>query len=412
MAVGVAFDIGTTTIVGSARESAGSKPLGVRSLPNPQAEWGGDVLSRVRAVTDDPALLEKLRDAVVGACDGIVKELAGTEEVEEITAAGNTVMEHLLLGVSPAPLSKVPYRPVFKEARRMKAREAGFSSGPETTLYTFPMIGGFIGGDAVAVALALGLKGGGTAGTVLAIDIGTNSELLLSTPDGLFAASAAAGPAFEGGELKHGMTAQSGAIEGVRVEEDRVTLDVIGQVAPRGICGSGLVDAAAALLLAGVIDHSGRIKDSEEVQTNLSTGIRKDKEGNAFVLFRGGAGEVTLSQPDVRALQVAKAAIRAGMTILLGKAGVAPEAIEKVYIAGAFGSNLKEDSLAAIGLIDGAWLGKIEFVGDAALKGAEAVLLSDERKAEAEDIARTAKYVPLSGNPRFEGEFISNMNFS
>jgi uncharacterized 2Fe-2S/4Fe-4S cluster protein (DUF4445 family) len=311
-------------------------------------------------------------------------------------------MEHLFLGVSPEPLSRVPYKPAFKEARTVDA-----GVGLECGLYVFPLIGGFVGGDAVAVALTLGMPGGDKP--VLAIDIGTNSEILLSSGGVLYATSAAAGPAFEGGEVKSGMVAAPGAIQGIKIEGDTVILDVIGKGTPKGICGSGLIEAAASLLEAGIIESTGRIKDRDEVESNLSSRIKAGTEGNSFTLYRGASGEVSLTQDDIRALQTAKSATSAGVTMLLMKAGIGPEDIATVYIAGAFGSHLKEEGLRAIGLLDEAWT-DIRTVGDAALEGA-VLALDDERKRQAEAIARQARYVSLSGSAHFEREFIKNMNF-
>jgi uncharacterized 2Fe-2S/4Fe-4S cluster protein (DUF4445 family) len=414
--IGVALDVGTTTIAGAAVDIPSGKVLGTASAPNPQGKWGKDLLARVRAARD-PAEFAGMSRAVVEACSLIIEETTGGRPVYAITAAGNTVMEHILLMISPEPLSKVPYKPAFREAKSMKAREAGFSTHPRAALYTFPIIGGFVGGDAVAVALALGLHE--TDKTVLAVDIGTNSEIILSVKGEIYATSAAAGPAFEAGEIEFGMTAEAGAIQAVEVHNDRIRLDVINDVAPRGICGSGLVDAVRAFLKAGLITPDGRIKDASEVETNLSARIKTSEDGgggggggggNMLVLHKGAGGEVTLSQADIRALQVAKSAIRAGITILLKKAGLTEGDVEEVYIAGAFGSKLNSDGLVAIGLLDEQWTERLEFVGDAALKGAM-LALSNDQKSAAEEIAREAKYVSLSGSRHFQGEFIKNMDF-
>ncbi len=405
---GIALDIGTTTIAALSVDLSSGRELKTASAPNPQVRWGADLLSRVNAIASEPALLKELRTALVSACNGIIGSIADAGDVKEITAAGNTVMEHILLNVSPAPLGKVPYKPAFKEARRVSAARAGFDVGDGVELYTFPIIGGFVGGDAVAVALSLGMER--TDKTILAIDIGTNSEIMLSAKGAMTATSAAAGPAFEASELSSGMTAAPGAIQGVEIDGDHVALDVIGGVAAKGVCGSGLVAGATALIRAGVIDPSGRIKDSAEIDNNLSMRIKSDGDENRFILFKGAEGEISFTQKDIRALQVAKSAIRAGVSILLKKAALPAAEVDAVYIAGAFGSKLDERGLSAIGLIDDAWIGHIEFVGDAALKGA-AMALSDTAKSRAEELARDVKYVSLSGSKHFEGEFISNMNF-
>lgn len=407
LGLGAAFDVGTTTLVAALVDLETRAVLSTESLPNPQAEWGRDVIARMEAAVGGKETLRALTAAIKGACAHLLASLAGDRisEITAATAAGNSVMEHLFLGVSPEPLSRVPYKPAFKEAVTIDAQESGL--GLSCGLYLFPLIGGFVGGDAVAVALSLGMPGEGSP--VLAIDIGTNSEILLSSGGTLYATSAAAGPAFEGGEVESGMMAAPGAIQGVKIEGDTIILDVVGAVTPKGICGSGLIEAASALLKAGVIDKTGRIRDRGEIPNNLSSRIKADTDGNSFILYRGPKKEIALTQGDIRALQTAKSATRAGISMLLMKAGIGPEDVGTVYIAGAFGSHLREEGLRAIGLLDEAWT-DIRTVGDAALEGA-VLAIDNKRKKEAETIARQARYVSLSGSAHFEREFLKNMNF-
>lgn len=409
--VGVAFDVGTTTIAAALVDLDSGRALSALSAPNPQSKWGVDVISRITTISKNPELLQALNRAVIEACNGLTHALTGGRSgvVREISAAGNSVMEHILLDISPEPLGRVPYKPAFKEAKRLPARDAGFDAGEGALFYAFPLIGAFVGGDAVAAVLALGLYE--SEKTALLIDIGTNSEIILCAGGTLYAASAAAGPAFEGGGVKCGMTAQSGAIRGVKIAGDSIALDVIGGVGPRGICGSGLIEAVSELLKAGLIEKTGRIKNAGEIHTNLSNRIKQAPEGNAVVLSKSPAGEITLSQGDVRSLQTAKAAIRAGIAILLKKAGINAADVETVYLAGAFGANLDPDALQIIGLLETEWKGAVRFMGDAALEGAARSLGSEEKKKEAGEIAAKAKYVSLSGSANFEREFIRSMDF-
>ncbi len=411
---GVAFDVGTTTIVGALVCLSSGERLGTRSLPNPQHRWGRDLIARVRASVEDPVALSNQRQAVCSAMDDIIRGLEAPGDILKITAAGNSVMEHILLGVSVENFSKVPYKPAFKEARRLRGFDIGIESAPEAELYTFPLIGGFIGGDTVAVMLSLGLgEAEERSETVLAIDIGTNSEIILKHGDKLFAASAAAGPAFEGGEIASGMTAARGAISGVKIDGDKVALQVIGGGAAKGICGSGLISSVSAFLKAGVIDVSGRIKDPGEIPDNLSTKVREGDNGNSILLYRGPSATVEITQADIRSLQTAKSAIRAGINILMERASISPDDIDAVYVAGAFGSNIPAEGLKAIGILDEKLYGKTrEPLGDAALEGAVIALLSDGAKEEASKLASGAKYVSLSGTPGFQDEFIKNMDFS
>jgi uncharacterized 2Fe-2S/4Fe-4S cluster protein (DUF4445 family) len=212
------------------------------------------------------------------------------------------------------------------------------------------------------------------------------------------------------------MRAAKGAVQDVSIEGDKVTLDVIGDSIPKGICGSGLVAAAAALLDSGVMDSTGRIKDPGEVPTNLSARIKKariekNKTGNSFQLYKGAGVELSLTQHDIRALQTARGALRGAISVLLKRAGLSGGVIGKVYMAGAFGSRIKEDGLFRSGILSPDWTGRVEYVGDAALEGAKRVLGSKENKARAANIARSAKYVPLSGSPHFEREFVRSMDF-
>lgn len=418
--LGIAFDIGTTTIVGSILDIEGCKEMGTVSLPNPQARWGRDVLSRVQAVVEDPLMVRTLQAEAIKACNEIIHSLVTPSSVEKVVAVGNSVMEHLFLGVSPASMAKTPYRPSFKKSHNILASEIGLKTASTGRLYLFPLIGGFIGGDTVGVILHTGIHRAKGAG--LAIDIGTNSEIVLGAKEWLYAASCAAGPAFEGGTIKDGMIATRGAIQGVKIEGDRVSLDVIGDVTPEGICGSGLIDVVSRLLKAGVIDPSGRIEGRDKVTSNLANRIReraqenllvKDKgqEGNEFILYRDAKKEITLTQKDVRELQLAKGALQAGIKVLMKKVGVRSEDIERVYIAGAFGSNIKKEAMADIGVIEREWLDRVTFVGDGALEGAKMVISSDGKREEAEDIARRTRHIMLSGSVHFQREFLKGMGF-
>ncbi len=411
---GVAFDVGTTTIVGALVDLSSGERINTLSMPNPQARWGRDLIARVRATVEDAGALTAQREAVCSAMDEIIRGLAPDGEIFEITAAGNSVMEHILLGVSVENFSKVPYKPVFKEARTLRAADVGIKSAPEARLFVFPLIGGFIGGDTVAVMLSLGMgEAEKRPKTVLAIDIGTNSEIILKSGDKLFAASAAAGPAFEGGEIESGMTATKGAISGVKIDGDKVALQAIGGGAARGVCGSGLISAVSAFIKAGVIEASGRILDPGEIEDNLSTKVKAGDNGNSIILYRGPSATVEIKQADIRSLQTAKSAIRAGINILMQRASIGPGDIDAVYVAGAFGSNIAAEGLKAIGILDEILYGKTgEPLGDAALDGAQVALLSDGAKEEASKLAAATKYVSLSGTPGFQDEFIKNMDFS
>lgn len=419
---GIAFDIGTTTIVGALVDLEDCKEIETAFLPNPQMNWGRDVLSRILAAIDNQKALKSMQQAVVNTCNEIIKNLVNPKDVQFITMAGNSTMEHLFLGISPASLSKVPYKPVFREAKKIKAAAIGIIINPEAYVYTFPLIGGFIGGDTVAGILSTETHR--TRKYCLLIDIGTNNETVLASEKAIFATSTAAGPAFEGGGVKYGMMAKRGAIQGVKIENDKLILDVIGNTTPEGICGSGIIDAIAKLLSAGIIDKSGRIKNRYEVEGNIANRIKgqgtrgakgedkgQEEQGNEFILYKDVKKEITITQKDVREIQLAKGAIQAGIKLLLKKAHIAADEIDKVYIAGAFGSNINKESLAQIGVIEKEWLDRVIFVGDAALDGAKLALCSEEKRKEAEAIARETKHVSLSGSKHFQEEFLKGMKF-
>ncbi|MCK4846435.1 MAG: DUF4445 domain-containing protein [Deltaproteobacteria bacterium] len=417
---GVAIDLGTTTIAGSLVELRTQKSIKSTSLPNPQSEYGKDVISRIEAVGNDPEALDRLQWLVAEAISKIIKNLTNDDEatlgaITHITVAGNSVMEHILHGVSPEPMGQIPYRPAFKEPRSVKAKEIGINLNAATELYTLPMVGGFVGGDAVAATVALGIDNANLDdGNILAIDIGTNTEIILSAEGRLMATAAAAGPAFEGGEIASGMTAEAGAISAITIDGDDIKLAIIGDVKkPKGICGSGLISTVSELLKAGIIDESGRIKDPSEVETNLSTRIISSEQDNHFILYRDATSELALGQADVRALQTAKASIRAGIETLLAKAKINTSKLKKIFITGAFGSNIYTSNLFTIGLLDADWKEQVEaaeIITNAALQGAE-IALTKEGKERIEGTAKNTTYVPLSGTKGFEADFIEHTNF-
>lgn len=412
MQYGIAFDIGTTTIVGSLVDLEKCKEEKTAFLPNPQIKWGKDVLSRVLAASENADTLKSMQQAAVGACNEIIKNLTNPKDVQFVTVAGNSTMEHLFFGVSPASLARVPYKPSFKDAKKINAAAVGINIKKDADVYIFPLIGGFVGGDTVASILSTEVHK--TKEYCLLIDIGTNNETVLASEKAVFATSTAAGPAFEGGGVKWGMIAKNGAIQEIKIEDEKVVLDVIGNRIPEGVCGSGIIDIIAKLLCAEIIDKSGRIKNRNEIEGNLANRIKEQgqaEQGNEFVLYKDAKREITITQKDVREIQLAKAAIQAGIKLLLKKAGTTVDEIKKVHIAGAFGSNINKQSLARIGVLEKEWLHRVVFVGDAALDGARLALCFEEKQKEAEDIAKRTKHISLSGSAHFQKEFIKGMEF-
>jgi len=377
---GAAVDLGTTTIVAQVYELATGRALGRAALPNPQAAVAADVMGRVSAALSGE--LARLSTLARTAVHNAVKDAclaAGVGGVEALSVAGNTVMLTLLTGRDPRTLAVSP----FKADCLFGFEEPLFG----VPAYLPPCGAAFIGADITCAALATGLADAGD--TSLLMDIGTNGELVLSHQSRLFAVSASAGPAFEGVEISQGMGCAQGAIDKVWVESGGLGARVVGGGKAVGLCGSGLVDAIAALLRLGRIDPDGRTDAPR-------------------LLIRDG---VSITAADVRAVQLAKAAIAAGVETLLAAAGLSAGDVQRLALAGGFGSRLNVASAAAIGLIPAALAGKTYAAGNAALAGAAALLTDMRLRGKAEAFARTVEVLPLGGDPAFEKRFFANMDF-
>ncbi|MFP4502803.1 MAG: ASKHA domain-containing protein [Candidatus Hydrogenedentota bacterium] len=417
---GAAFDIGTTTLVCSLIDLRTGAELSVVSRMNPQVRYGDDVLARIQHGSDAPGremLHAVIIEAVNAMLDGVCGEAdTAREQVYQLSFSGNTTMEHLLCGLDPAPLGRVPFTPAFARGQTFAAASLGVHVHPGAAAYVLPVVGGFVGGDTVAGILISDLN---TAGApVLLIDIGTNGELVLAHEGKLWAASTAAGPAFEGARIASGMRATRGAIEKVVIEDD-VVCDVIGGGDALGLCGSGLIDCAAELLRHGIITQNGRLLPPGELPEHLPPALRDrvsaaaDTGDTAFLLAAApGAGAVVLTQRDVRELQLATGAIRGGINVLLEIAGVQATDIAEVRIAGGFGSFIRRRNAQRIGLLPpGVPRERIRYVGNASLSGARWALLCRDARARAEAIARTCTHVELSRHPEFDMAFAMAMVF-
>lgn len=412
---GAAFDIGTTTVVGVLIDLCTGEERALVSRMNPQVSFGDDVLSRITHASSGPEALAALRDAILGEVDSMIGALcieAGIlrGQIYEITFAGNTTMEHLLSGINPAQLGQVPFVPVFAHGLARPAAEFGVRLHPRGAAYVFPVIGGFVGGDTVAGMLATELAE--IEGPAFMVDIGTNGEIVLACNGSLWAASTAAGPAFEGARISCGMRATRGAIEKVVLDGD-VRCSVIDGARAAGLCGSGLIDAVAELLRAGIITPAGRMLPPEELPPALPEALRARVRRGAdeaveFVLAEG----VALNQRDVRELQLASGAIRAGMSILLKQAGIEVSDLKQVLIAGGFGSFIRRSNAQRIGLIPPEIdHQRIRYVGNTSLSGARWALLSTESRRRAESLARQTRHVELSTDMEFAMEFAMAMRF-
>jgi len=323
-------------------------------------------------------------------------------------------MQHLLLGCNPASLGMVPFVPVYGRSVILPAEEFTLGIHPYAQAYVFPVIGGFVGGDTVSGMLATDLVA--LDDPVLMLDIGTNGELVLVHDECIWAASTAAGPAFEGSRISCGMRATDGAIEKVSLSDD-LELGVIGSGTPRGICGSGLIDICAQLLNTGALTPDGRLLIGNDLSESVPAGLRhrmrlgRDNEPEC-VLYEDSNRTLRLTQKDVREVQLGVGAIRAGIVLLLKQAGLVPEDLQQIMIAGGFGSFIRRDNAQRIGLIPGEVSHeKIRFVGNVALSGAKWTVVSEKARRTAEHLALTAKHVQLSQDPDFALEFAMAMQF-
>jgi uncharacterized 2Fe-2S/4Fe-4S cluster protein (DUF4445 family) len=366
------------------------------------------VISRISATMMDPDALGRLQlraQETLDALAGEVCEEAGVVrgEVYEVVLAGNMTMTQLVLGIDPEPLSMVPFIVTARELPELKAAELGVSVHERAPAVIFPALGAYVGGDIVAGMLASGLTR--DRRIRLFIDVGTNSEIALGSAERVLATSAPAGPAFEAAQIRCGMRAAEGAIEGVKIAGDEVTLAVIGDEEPRGICGSGLVDCVAELVKAGVIDRSGRFSD--DVAPGLAARLDKIGEERVFRL----SDDVFLSQRDVRELQFAKASIATGWQLLLRDLGLEASDINQVLLAGSFGAFLSPASAVRIGLVPDLALPRIVSAGNVAGEGAKMAALSLRERAAARAILEEVTYVEMSGRSDFNDLFVEQLAF-
>jgi uncharacterized 2Fe-2S/4Fe-4S cluster protein (DUF4445 family) len=419
MKFGLAIDIGTTTVVTSLLELESGEQLASVSSLNPQAVFGGDLMSRIAFVQFNPGNLRKLTTRIVGLLNQHVTEVcreAGVlpKWIYKAVIVGNTCMHHLLLGIDPSWVGLAPYAPVMRHPLELAARELPLKIAPEARVCLLPLVAGFVGADAVAVGLATRIYAG--AEQRAAVDIGTNGEVLLGSRAHLWACSAPAGPAFEGAQIRHGMRGAQGAIDRVAVADD-IQVHTIGEAPALGICGSGLIDLLAGLLDAGVIDPSGLIQVEARAALAPRLGERvvmRGEERQVIVLRAGEAGaerEIVLTQEDVRQVQLAKGAIASGVAMLLHVAGLSPEGLGELMLAGGFGNYLSIPSAIRIGLIPRIPLERVRYVGNAAALGAQLALLSEAERARAEAVAGAIEHVSLAAHPDFERLFVESMNF-
>lgn len=417
-----AFDIGTTTLVGALIDLTTGRERATVSRMNPQTSFGDDVVARIGLARQDLDGLDRLHAAIIGEINSMLDELAAQANVArahiyEATFAGNTTMQHLFEGVDPSALGEVPFAPATGRALTLRARELDIHIHPRGRVYLYPVIGGFVGGDTVAGICSTRLHD--APGAVVLIDIGTNGEIVVAHGGRMLATSTAAGPAFEGARIAHGMRATNGAIEKVLFDGD-VRINVIGDVPPVGLCGSALVDVVAELLRHGLVMSEGLMLLPDQAPDHVPAPIRDrilvTPEGTAFVLARaeesGTGAPVYVTQKDIRELQLATAAIRAGFAILLRRVGLTVADVNQVLIAGGFGNFIRRSNAQRIGLLPAELeRRRISFVGNSSLAGARLAAVSQNIRHEAEEIAHRIQHVDLSIDPEFQTQYVEAMFF-
>ena len=438
-AYGMAFDIGTTSIVGTLLHLETGEELAAVGSVNPQTVYGGDLMSRIAYAQFDEKKLTTLRAKVLNAINDFIRQACGSagvarEHVYKIVVVGNTCMHHIFLGVDVTYVGLAPYAPTVSDGLVVAASELPLKAAPNARICLLPIVAGFVGADTMACVLATRIDESEELRAL--VDIGTNGEVVMGSKDRLMACSAPAGPALEGAQIRHGMRGAMGAVEAVAIDDD-VHCAVIGSAPAIGICGSGLIDACAKMVGAGVMDASGRLRPGERKRRSaaaskssperpgthehkplpaaIAARLRTTEAGREFVLVRdadAGKGEdVTLTQGDIRQLQLAKSAIYSGIVLLQRVMGIDDAALAELMLCGGFGNYINTESAVAIRLLPNLPLDRITYVGNAAHLGAQMALLSERERARAEELAQRIEHVALAARPDFQDIFVDGMAF-
>ena len=409
--LGLAVDLGTSKIVTHLVDLNTSKTIAIASVENPQIIYGEDVISRITFTKQNKENLRILqRLAIQGINETLDKLFSETQcrpkNIYEAVVAGNTAMHHLFLGINPLHLALSPFTPVIRRSVKVKSSELKINMNPRGIINTLPIIAGFVGADAIADILASGIHK--TDDTSLLMDIGTNTEVFVSSDRDILSCSCASGPAFEGAHISQGMKAVTGAIEKVRIEgvSYKVDYSTIGGVKPVGLCGSAIIDVISEMLKYGIIETSGRF--NLKIETSR---LRKiDNEVKFIIAWAEETGmgkDIAVSGRDINEIQLAKAAIFAGCSILMKRKNVDRNDLDKILIAGDFGSNINLENAKRIGLIPDIQSEKIEFIGNAAVVGAKMALISKEAMEETSLLSETVRYLELISDTDFKEEFIN-----
>jgi len=411
--LGMAFDIGSTKIAGFLVDLSTGGVLETVSAPNPQMVHGEDIMSRLAFARGSPAQEALLHEEILGTLNDLMRKACAlarkpVARIYEVVAVGNTAMQHLFLGVPTEGLSRAPYTPATVREEVRRAGAFGLQTCPAAPVVAPPVVAAFVGSDLVAGVLATRMHR--ASGLHIFIDVGTNTEICAGDRRRLVACSTPSGPAFEGAHIRFGMRAADGALERVSIEPETFHVDyrVIGRMKPRGLCGSALLDLLADLFRTGAIDGAGRLQ-----RRVAPDRIRRGERQLSFRVVDGDATsigqDIVLTQEDIGQLQLAKAAVHAGIDILLDTLHKSPEDIRVLYLAGAFGSYLAPESARAVGMLPDLPLDRVHFVGNTAGSGARLALVSSREREAMRSLARRIRHMPLAGDPRFPRDFASSL---
>ncbi|MDO5145613.1 MAG: ASKHA domain-containing protein [Eubacteriales bacterium] len=415
---GVAIDIGTTTVACYFYDLAGGgRLLETKSALNQQVVCGADVISRSVYAQESPENLAKLQDLVLDTINCMIEEAAEKverlkENLYHVVICGNSMMQHLFYGWNPVHLGMSPFVNITAEHLVNSGKETGLHCAPEGVVEFLPLLGGFVGADTTAVLLTVE----DDEKKYMMIDLGTNGEIAVGNQDGFLVSSTACGPALEGGNIECGMRGTPGAIEKISLENDRVSLQVIGDIKPQGLCGSAIIDAVSEFYRVGLMDDTGALLSADTYQkshpgSKLSSRIKKVEEHNLGFYFTEGENPVYLSQKDIRQIQLAKSSIYSGCMTLLEEYGMTLEEIDALILAGAFGTYIDVEHAIAIGMLPPVSKEKIVPVGNGAGQGVQSLLLDDSLRTKLEQLPGKCKHVSLAENTGFMDLYIRNMNF-
>lgn len=418
--IGVAFDIGTTTVVAMAWDLMAGKELGAVACTNPQNKFGADVISRITYCDDDPEKLLEIRQTILDGLNGLISQLKDNHTIQpdrivRVVVGGNTTMSHIFAGYNPASLARAPFNPMYTGSVSLSQQETGLMVSPKATITLLPNIAGHVGGDITAGIVATRILD--ETKRTLFLDIGTNGEIVLAHGGRALTCSTAAGPAFEGATIRFGMRAAPGAIEKIQIREGEVFIKTVENDEPVGICGSGIIDAIAEMLGAGLINNKGRLASAEDLlkaspDNVLAERLINTEEGREFVLvYKEDGHHIVITQKDIREIQLAKGAIAAGISIMASRMGMKISDIEKVIVAGAFGNFIHKESAVAIGLIPAMAMNRILSAGNTAGAGVSMALMDPAEMELAQSIPSRVEHVELAACAEFQDEYMKALAF-